>query len=411
MLTFDRSSHFDVTKGEVMDDDTVQMLEKSVRGVVEEALNGMDVDCMEVLGQEYDPPCVLAVMDDRDLQNSNGDNDYYCGTSWSDASDTCIHPCPTQSDEECPSNTNCFAATNCIHRSSSTSLVLEVKVCSVYIPQSNSILITPSDFENELIDIVSSREQQTINAITASSAYFTALTGVAALSNEAVAETPSNMPSEPPTRPLEVSIETYLDARPSGSYGLYFSIQTLVNVSTVVLKGMSFLTPHEGLVEYEVYTKLGEHDGSQGLGYQWEMIASGETLGRGPGEYTPVLKESATENYLGWTPVHVPGNRGMRSFYITMTDQYKMEGLQAVPISFSAPIDALNDGLKKYDVITSNEELEILEGDGVLDYPAPRNGNGESDIFYRRPRGFIGGFEYEREACYPTVGECCDVYV
>ena len=408
VLQFERRSHANATGGDVMDDETMKKFENSVRGVVDEALNGMDLDCVEVLGQEYDPPCVLAVLD-RNLQSANDaldNNDYYCGTSWFDASEKCLNPCPSQSNDECPSNTKCFAATNCINRPSSTSLVLEVKVCSVYIPQANSILITPSDFENELIDIVSTREEETVSAISASSSFFTALTGVAALSDEAVAETPSTMPSEPPTRPLEVSIETYMDARPSGSYGIFFSIKTLANVTTLVLNGMSFVTPYDGLLEYEVYTKLGEYEGYQGLGYEWEMIASGETMGQGPGKFTPVSKES-TGGYLGWTPLHVPGNQGVRSFYLTLTDQYKIEGLQAVPISFSAPIEALNDGQKMYSVITSNEELEIFEGDGVLDYPAPINRKGESDIFYRRPRGFIGEFEYLRDACYPTVGEYC----
>jgi hypothetical protein len=40
-----------------------------------------------------------------------------------------------------------------------------------------------------------------------------------------------------------------------------------------------------------------------------------------------------------------------------------------------------------------------------LVYPAPRNKNGESEPFYRRPRGFIGSFDYTREPCYPTIGE------
>ena len=132
-------------------------------------------------------------------------------------------------------------------------------------------------------------------------------------------------------------------------------------------------------------------------------------MGRGSREFTPVLKESMDEPYLGWTPIHVSGNQGVRSFYVTMTNKYKLEGLQAVPISFSLPKEAINDGLKMYSVITSNDELKILEGDGVLDYPAPMNRKGENDMFYRMPRGFIGGFEYRRDACYPTLGEYCGV--
>ena len=145
VLQFDQRLHGSATGGEVMDEDTMKKFEMSVRDVVDEALNGMDLDCVEVLGQEYDPPCVLAVMD-RDLQSAEDDaddtlhsNDYFCGTSWFDASEKCITPCPSQLNNECPSNTKCFAATNCIHPPSFTSLVLEVKVCSVYIPRTNSI--------------------------------------------------------------------------------------------------------------------------------------------------------------------------------------------------------------------------------------------------------------------------------
>ena len=37
-----------------------------------------------------------------------------------------------------------------------------------------------------------------------------------------------------------------------------------------------------------------------------------------------------------------------------------------------------------------------------LDYPAPRNRNFESDLYYRRPRGFLGAFDYDRNPCRPT---------
>eukprot|EP00956_Cyclotella_meneghiniana_P008744 scaffold11945_cov59-Cyclotella_meneghiniana.AAC.5 len=168
---------------------------------------------------------------------------------------------------------------------------------------------------------------------------------------------------------------------------------------------MSFLTPHTGLLEYEVYSRLGDHANYQGYNYEWDLIAKGQTFGQGSKDYTPVLNEEVDDDslgYVGFTPIHVPGNRGLRSFYITLTKKTADEKGNPIPLYFSSSLVPENDGKKVYGSVISNEELEILEGDGVLEYPAPRNRNGISDLFYRYPRGFIGQFEYTRDACHPS---------
>lgn len=132
---------------------------------------------------------------------------------------------------------------------------------------------------------------------------------------------------------------------------------------------MSFLTPHTGLLEYEVYSRLGDHANYQGYNYEWDLIAKGETVGQGSKDYTPVLNEEVDDDslgYLGFTPIHVPGNRGLRSFYITLTKKTADEKGNPIPLYFSSSLVPENDGKKVYGSVISNEELEILEGDGVL---------------------------------------------
>jgi hypothetical protein len=413
-LEFDRLSH----RGGFLERADRDVLGGSLSSLLIEAMSwdGMDISCVDVLEQEYDRPCVAAVLSRRVLEEShNATEDYYCGASWMEARDECRVPCPSRLDEECPQDPDpqsCYAATGCIDRPSSTSLDVEVRICSVYIPQVGSTWITPSDLDREVTGILRRQESRVVQTLTASSSsFFDALTGIAAISNEDVAESPSEVPSESPTRPIDVAIETYLDSRPSGSYGLFFTLKTHVNVSSLLLTGMSFLTPHEGDLEYEVYSRVGPYQGYEGYLDHWELTAKGQTVGRGLQEFTRVwneddlVKDDDTLGYLGFVPVHVPGNGGLRSFYITMTKAFTMDGLMAVPVSFSSSKEAENEGKYKYEVIVSNRELEIVEGDGVLEYPAPKNRNAVNDMYYRRPRGFIGSFEYTRDACYPTTGE------
>ena len=108
--------------------------DKVMEFVNEEMGDKMEINCMEILDQEYERPCVLAVLPDRELMEDVTE-DYYCGSSWSDASETCLFPCPSQSNDECPVDSSgqnpmsCFAATGCVNNKQASTLVLEVKIC------------------------------------------------------------------------------------------------------------------------------------------------------------------------------------------------------------------------------------------------------------------------------------------
>ena len=41
--------------------------------------------------------------------------------------------------------------------------------------------------------------------------------------------------------------------------------------------------------------------------------------------------------YKGWTPMPVPGDRGQRSFYVTLTDRYTKKDGATIPLLFSSP--------------------------------------------------------------------------
>lgn len=162
-------------------------------------------------------------------------------------------------------------------------------------------------------------------------------------------------------------------------------------------------------MEYEVYSRLGPFDKFVGRTDSWELVASGRTDGRGEKEYTPVLTEDTTGwdeeagapvDYVGFRPLHVPGNRAQRSFYVTATKRLTKEDGEPIPILFMPPIQAETDGTREYQVIESTPELEVWEGDGVLDYPWPPYRDGQ---YYRRPRGFMGSFEYDRYPCHPAL--------
>lgn len=138
----------------------------------------------------------------------------------------------------------------------------------------------------------------------------------------------------------------------------------------------------------------------------FELVASGQTKGNGAQAYTRLLEEDTvvangveTLNYIGFKPLHVPGDRGQRSFYITMTKRFTTDDGGPIPVLFSYPISG-TEGEREYAVVDNTEELEIYEGDGVLDYPWPKEKDGP---YYRRPRGFIGSFDYERYPCHPII--------
>ena len=197
-----------------------------------------------------------------------------------------------------------------------------------------------------------------------------------------------------------------IDPTPTGSYGIVFDVRTPKDGNTILLTSMSFVTSTNGTLEYEIYSKLGKWQNTLGDTASYELIASGQIVGQGSEAYTRVHDDdtivtdvNGTDSYyIGFMPIHIPGNRGRRSFYITTTKKYMSADGTPIPILFSNAIT--NDTSYDYQLIDNTAELEIYEGDGILDYPWPRGAS--EDVYYRRPRGFFGSFEYEREPCGVT---------
>ena len=132
----------------------------------------------------------------------------------------------------------------------------------------------------------------------------------------------------------------------------------------------------------------------------WELIASGQTVGSGPKvqcssssfgfvasnvffklttlhritrtqRYTRVNEEDTvisdeagkSISYKGFESVHVPGDRGMRSFYVAITKRFTADDGQPIPLLFSYPSEGNDaEGTKDYEIIDSTPELEVFEG-------------------------------------------------
>jgi len=331
--------------------------ESYFRGYLFEAFDKeMDISTVSVQDQEYDKICVAAAI-------GRGNND------------------PT-----------------------STSLDMVIRFAGAYIPKET--YFTDDQFGEEIMNSVNENSQSFAITIKSSSSFFDAMTGASAIEEEDVVEPPTSSPSDPPTRGSYQSLDIRIDPRPTGSFGIVFNVRTVRGGNSILLTGLSFVTNHEGKMEYEIYSKLGRWDSFVGRTSFWTLVASGETIGNGAKKYTPVLEEDnavkdgfQTYNYVGFRPLHVLGDGGRRSFYITSTKRFKTDTGGDIPILFSAPKSG-TDGTREYDIVDSNEELEVYEGDGVLDYPWPRQ---NFISFFRRPRGFIGSFDYERHPCYPVI--------
>ncbi|KAL7535704.1 hypothetical protein ACHAWF_005242 [Thalassiosira exigua] len=287
-----------------------------------------------------------------------------------------------------------------------TSLDLIVRVVGEFIPIGD-LKTTDDQFGDKVLFIISTDPSPFVDAVKYSSPFFEAITGLSAIEEDDMVEAPSSSPSEAPSRDFDQVFDIRIDPRPTGSYGIVFSVRTPRGGNTIMMTAMSFVTLHEGKLEYEVWTRLGPYENYVGKNNFWELIASGQTTGRGGKEYTPILGEDTTVedgdetlNYMGFKPVHVPGDRGMRSFYVAVTKRFTKEDGSPIPILFSYPIKGENDGLRVYEVIDDTPEIEIYEGDGVLDYPWS---NWKDGPYYRRPRGFIGFFEYDRYPCHPVI--------
>ena len=313
----------------------------------------------------------------------------------------------------------------------STALDVMVNIAAQYIPVDGSGdtngKYTEEDFAGLLLETMNgdsgSLLVQDIKNNDGNS-FFQAINAVTALLQEDLPEPPSHRPSSPPSRSDDQLLETYIDARPTGSFGILFLVKTHPNIDTIVVTGMSFVTRHTGMVQYEVYSKLGNYVNDHGKYKSFDLIASGEVMGMGAEAFTRVhgigdsnivtedgssgsstanstnatTSTTSTQPFLGFQPVHIPGDKGERTFYITM--KKVPLGQDQPPILFSNPINSDNEGKYNYGIVTSSEEISIYEGDGVLDEPMPKGGESP---YYRRPRGFLGAFEYDKAPCLPTV--------
>jgi hypothetical protein len=154
-----------------------------------------------------------------------------------------------------------------------------------------------------------------------------------------------------------------------------------------------------------------------GKSTEFDLIASGQVTGKGSKTLVEIIQgdhvgtivegnETISVNYVGWKDVHVLGDGGERSFYLTTTKRFLQQDMTTIPILFSAPINGESETLRQYEIVESNSELEVYEGDGVLDYPWPTDSNGKSP-YYRRPRGPIIAFNYDRAPCEYLVLSFC----
>jgi len=302
---------------------------------------------------------------------------------------------------------------------STTSLDMLVLVVGDYIPIGDRFF-TDDTFGEQILALVNDQPEPFVNAIrnnnSPSSSFFNAVTGISGIEEDGVGESPSAMPSAPPSRGFDQTFDIRIDPRATGSNGIVFNVRTprcgqtpnRKTCGTILLTGMSFVTSHEDKLEYLVYSKLGPYEKFVGKPDNWDLVASGQTRGRGSKQYTRVLEYDTTVtdesgltlNYVGFIPLHVPGDRAQRSFYITMTWKFAKDERSPIPIMFSYPIVDDNEGERRYEVVASTPELEVYEGEGVLDHPWPSDRDGQ---YYRRPRGFIGSFDYERYPCHPLL--------
>jgi len=139
------------------------------------------------------------------------------------------------------------------------------------------------------------------------------------------------------------------------------------------------------MINYELWSKLGSYVNSKGNYDDWEMISSGTIqAGSGPSGSTIIPEE-------GFTSVEIPAggeeNGGIRAFYITLNTNDLIYRKAKSPEEEDREADT-----QFHD---SNEELEMWEGEAVLNYPFP---NPDSQAyFYKRPMQFVGLIKYDRE--------------
>ena len=201
-------------------------------------------------------------------------------------------------------------------------------------------------------------------------------------------------PSDPPTLGYQQSLVTTplnFDGLTAKSFGYVFNVRTTPTTEggPILINGLDFYTITPGVINYELWSKLGSFVGSKGKYDEWEMVSSGSITGSsGPGGVTPIPREE-------FTPVEIPGggeeNGGVRAFYLTLNTNdliYRQ-------------IDEANEEEPRYTdeadkrLHDENSELEIWEGEAVLNYPFPDPVT--QAYFYRSPMEFVGVLHYDRK--------------
>ncbi|EJK50047.1 hypothetical protein THAOC_31023 [Thalassiosira oceanica] len=175
------------------------------------------------------------------------------------------------------------------------------------------------------------------------------------------------------------------------AFGNLFDVRTLPGASTVVVTGLEIYSSSTGVVEYEVYTRDGTWEGTEGDLSSYALIASGalESTGMCDGssaeicEFVPIPPGE-------FESVPIRGNGAVRSFYVTLKTREMLYQRDAVGSE------------DEYGVLAATPDIEVLEGAAVLQYPYSK---ARDDVFYKRPRAFLGKVSYIRNPCLEEDGE------
>ena len=118
------------------------------------------------------------------------------------------------------------AAANGADSSTSTYLDMIVQVVGEYMPVGDKV-ITEEQLGDEVLTYIDTDANSIVNAIKSNStSFFDAMTGILAVNEEDVVESPSASPSMPPSRGFDQSLDLRIDPRPTGSYGIVFNVKT-----------------------------------------------------------------------------------------------------------------------------------------------------------------------------------------
>ena len=171
----------------------------------------------------------------------------------------------------------------------------------------------------------------------------------------------------------------------SGSYGNVFSVRTVEGGPSVLVTSLDFYTDQNKMLEYEVYTLPGLYKDlstgrSSSLGdiSQWTLVASGRVMGEGSDRVTPIPRDE-------FLPVEIDGDGAFQSFYVTLTTP----DIRYRPGTGSTDLR---------EIYAATDELELIEGVGVILYPMPAN-----VANFLAPRRFLGTIHYtSADTCPPA---------